>query len=60
MTQSLYVVEKHNSKANYQQVVGVFDSKEKADAGGKQSLEFQDSGKWNITITILPLNNELG
>ena len=60
MTQSLYVVEKHNQESNYQQLVGVYDSKEKADAGSKQSLELHESRKWNCTITVLPLNNDLG
>ena len=60
MTMSLYVVEKHNLKTNYQQLVGVFENRELADAGGEKSMEYAEPGDWNITVTILPLNNDLG
>jgi hypothetical protein len=60
MTMSLYVVEKHNLKTNYQQLVGVFENRELADAGGEKSMEYAETADWNITVTIVPLNNDLG
>jgi|TARA_R110000850_G_scaffold65293_1_gene146131 hypothetical protein len=60
MTQSLYVVEKQNLKTDYRQLVGVYDSRELADAGGEESLEMNDPDNWNITVTIVPLNGKLG
>ena len=60
MTQSMYVVEKQNLKTDYRQLVGVYDSRELADAGGEESLEMNDPDNWNITVTIVPLNNKLG
>ena len=60
MTQSMFVVEKKNLKTDYTQLVGVFDSRELADAGAEQSLEYNESDDWNMIITIVPLNNDLG
>ena len=60
MTTSIYVVEKQNLKTDYRQLVGVYDSRELADAGGEESLEMNDPDNWNITVTIVPLNNKLG
>jgi len=60
MTQSMYVVEKQNLKTDYRQLVGVYDSRDLADAGGEESLEMNDPNNWNITVTIVPLNNKLG
>ena len=60
MTQSIFVVEKQNLKTDYTQLVGVFDSRELADAGAEQSLEYNEPADWNIQITIVPLNNDLG
>ena len=60
MTQSMYVVEKQNLKTDYRQLVGVYNSRELADAGGEESLEMNDPSNWNITITIVPLNGKLG
>jgi len=60
MTQSMYVVEKQNLKTDYRQLVGVYDSRDLADAGGEESLEMNDPDNWNITVTIVPLNNKLG
>tara|TARA_R110000851_G_scaffold23304_3_gene68330 strand:- start:154 stop:336 length:183 start_codon:yes stop_codon:yes gene_type:complete len=60
MTQSMYVVEKQNLKTDYRQLVGVYDSRELADAGGEESLEMNDPDNWNITVTIVPLNGKLG
>jgi esterase/lipase superfamily enzyme len=60
MTQSMFVVEKKNLKTDYTQLVGVFDSRELADAAAEQSLEYNEPADWNIQITIVPLNNDLG
>jgi len=60
MTQSMYVVEKQNLKTDYRQLVGVYNSRELADRGGEESLEMNDPDNWNITVTIVPLNNKLG
>ena len=60
MTQSMFVVEKKNLKTDYTQLVGVFDRRELADAGAEQSLEYNEPADWNIQITIVPLNNDLG
>jgi hypothetical protein len=56
----MYVVEKQNLKTDYRQLVGVYDSRDLADAGGEESLEMNDPDNWNITVTIVPLNNKLG
>jgi hypothetical protein len=56
----MFVVEKKNLKTDYTQLVGVFDSRELADAGAEQSLEYNEPADWNIQITIVPLNNDLG
>ena len=60
MTQSMFVVEKQNLKTDYRQLVGVYDNKELADKGGEDSMEYAEPSDWNITITIVPLNNDLG
>lgn len=60
MTTSIYVVEKQNKHSEYRQLVGVYENKELADAGGEQSLEMNDPDNWNIQITILPLNGKIG
>ena len=60
MTMSLYVVEKQNLKTDYRQLVGVYDSRDLADAGGEESMEYAEPADWNITVTIVPLNNKLG
>ena len=60
MTQSMFVVEKQNLKTDYRQLVGVYDSRELADAGGEESMEYAEPADWNITVTIVPLNNKLG
>lgn len=60
MTQSMFVVEKQNLKTDYRQLVGVYDNRELADKGGEDSMEYAGPGDWNITITIVPLNNDLG
>jgi hypothetical protein len=57
---SMFVVEKQNLRTDYRQLVGVFDSRELADAGAEKSMEYAEPADWNIQITILPLNNELG
>jgi hypothetical protein len=56
----MFVVEKQNLRTDYRQLVGVFDSRELADAGAEKSMEYAEPADWNIQITILPLNNELG
>ena len=60
MTMSIYVVEKQNKHSEYRQLVGVYENKELADAGGKESLEMNDPDNWYIQITILPLNGKIG
>ncbi len=60
MTQSMYVVEKCSAKTSYRELVGVYSTKELADRGGEESLEFNEPADWNINITIVPLNNKLG
>lgn len=60
MTTSIYVVEKQNKHSEYRQLVGVYETKELADAGGEESLEINDPDNWCIQITILPLNGKLG
>ena len=60
MTQSMFVVERKNLKTDYTQLVGVFDSRELADAGAEKSMEYAEPADWNIQITIVPLNNNLG
>jgi len=60
MTQSMYVVEKCSANSAYRELVGVYSTKELADAGGEESLEFNEPENWNITITIVPLNGKLG
>ena len=60
MTQSMFVVERKNLKTDYTQLVGVYDNRELADKGGEDSMEYAEPGDWNITITIVPLNNDLG
>ena len=60
MTTSIYVVEKQNKHSEYRQLVGVYENKELADAGGEQSLEMNDPENWMIQITILPLNGKIG
>ncbi len=57
---SMYVVEKQKRHSDYRQLVGVYENKELADAGGEESLEFSDPDNWNILITIVPLNGKLG
>ena len=57
---SIYVVEKCSAKTDYRELVGVYSTKELADAGGEESLEFNEPENWNITITIVPLNGKLG
>jgi len=59
MTQSMFVVERKNLKTDYTQLVGVYNSRELADAGGEESMEYAEPADWNITITIVPLNGEL-
>ena len=56
----MYVVEKQKRHSDYRQLVGVYENKELADAGGEESLEFSDPDNWNILITIVPLNGKLG
>jgi hypothetical protein len=56
----MFVVEKKNLKTDYTQLVGVYDSRELADAGGQESMEYAEPADWNIQITIVPLNNDLG
>ncbi len=57
---SIYVVEKCSAKTDYRELVGVYSTKELADTGGEESLEFNEPADWNITITIVPLNGKLG
>ena len=57
---SIYVVEKCNLKTDYKQLVGVYENKELADAGAEESMEYAEPADWNIQITIVPLNNDLG
>jgi len=59
MTQSMYVVEKCSNKTDYRELVGVYSTRELADAGGEESLEFNEPADWNITITIVPLDGKL-
>lgn len=56
---SIYVVEKCSAKTDYRELVGVYSTKELADTGGEESLEFNEPADWNITITIVPLNGKL-
>ncbi len=56
---SIYVVEKCSAKTAYRELVGVYSTKELADSGGEESLEFNEPADWNITITIVPLNGKL-
>jgi hypothetical protein len=56
---SIYVVEKCSAKTDYRELVGVYSTKELADIGGEESLEFNEPEDWNITITIVPLNGKL-
>lgn len=60
MTTSIYLVEKQNKKSGYTKLVGVYDSKERADEAGVNKFEFDDSNNWQVIITILPLNDEIG
>ena len=59
MTMSIYVVEKQNKHSGYQKLVGVYDSKERADDAGANKFEFDDPDNWSVLITILPLNDEI-
>ena len=59
MTQSIYVVEKQNKHSHYRKLVGVYDSKERADDAGANKFEFDDPDNWSVFITILPLNDEI-
>ena len=56
----MFVVERKNLKTDYTQLVGVYDSRELADAGAEKSMEYAEPADWNIQITIVPLNNDLG
>ena len=60
MTTSIYVVEKQSKTSDYRKLVGVYDSKERADEAGVNKFEFDDSNNWQVIITILPLNDEIG
>ena len=59
MTQSMYVVEKCSANTSYRELGGVYSTKELADRGGEESLEFNEPANWNITITIVPLDGKL-
>lgn len=60
MTMSIYVVEKQNKHSGYRKLVGVYDSKERADEAGANKFEFDDPDNWQVIISILPLNDEMG
>ena len=59
MTTSIYVVEKQSKSTDYRKLVGVYDSKERADEAGANKFEFVDPDNWQVLITILPLNDEI-
>lgn len=59
MTTSIYVVEKQSKSTDYRKLVGVYDSKERADEAGANKFEFDDTDNWQVLITILPLNDEI-
>ena len=59
MTQSIYIVEKQSKNSEYRKLVGVYDSKERADDAGANKFEFDDPDNWQVLITILPLNDEI-
>jgi len=40
--------------------LGYLKIEELADAGGEESMEYAEPADWNITVTIVPLNNDLG
>ena len=56
----IYIVERVSRHSEYRHLVGAYENKELADAGGEESLEFSDPDNWNILITIVPLNGKLG
>ena len=60
MTMSIYVVEKQSKTSDYRKLVGVYDSKERADEAGANKFEFDDPDNWQVIISILPLNDEMG
>ena len=60
MTTSIYLVEKQNKKSGYTKLVGVYDLKERADDAGVNKFEFDDPNNWQVIITIIPLNDEIG
>ena len=59
MTTSIYVVEKQKKRSDYRKLVGVYDSKERADEAGANKFEFDDPDNWQVLITIVPLNDEM-
>ena len=48
MTTSIYVVEKQSKSTDYRKLVGVYDSKERADEAGANKFEFDDADNWQV------------
>lgn len=59
MTTSIYIVEKQSKSSDYRKLVGVYDSKERADEAGANKFELDDPDNWQVLVTILPLNDEI-
>ena len=56
-TVNIFIVQVRNIDTNNQyKIVGVYTTKEKADAAGLEACEMWEEGRMHHTVTILPLD----